>query len=189
AGDCVFVFLHQAVHALVASGAWVSARRRSSRRVDRSPRYSRRRQPAAQRSGEILRRRLRRTLRLPGLRIRCGLRSVLSSATLRHPTFASARATDACVHAPAADRRHCGISAGTRGHHWGVYGGAAACVRAFACLRRRSVETERRFLYHERSDCCSPVPLRRRRFAMAEPSPLIMWILFCWHPPWRMLHL
>ena len=70
AGGASALFLHQAIHALVASGARIRARDRAGGGVDRGARLARSAHPAAHRGGDVLGGRLRRYLRLPGFRLR-----------------------------------------------------------------------------------------------------------------------
>ena len=64
------LFLHQAVHLVLAPGTGLLARYRAGRRVDRRARFARPAHPLAHRRRHLLDRRLRRHLLLPGFRIR-----------------------------------------------------------------------------------------------------------------------
>ena len=78
------VFVHQAPDSLVASRARICAGHCSFGRVDCGARLARSPDTSSYRRGHVLGRRLRRSLRLPGLRIRPPGRTALDPALLRH---------------------------------------------------------------------------------------------------------
>ncbi len=70
AGDRILLFLHQAVHLVFPPGAGLQPGNRAGGGVDRRARLARPAHPLAHRRGDVLDRRFRRDLLLPGLRIR-----------------------------------------------------------------------------------------------------------------------
>ena len=84
AGDRVLLLVHEAIHLVLAPGAGVCAGNRAGRGVDRDPRLARSAHPLAHGRGDVLDRRLRHHLLLPGLRVRPARRPVQPAAAARH---------------------------------------------------------------------------------------------------------
>src|ERR1035438_4126904 len=149
-GCRLLLFLHQALHFLFPPRARLLARHRSRRRLDRRGRLARPAHSLAHRRRHFLDRRLRRHLRLPGLRIR-----LRRSAGERSPSsWHLRRALGLPLPAPADDRLPARSGplalarlpgAGRSRRRRGL-----ADLRAQPCSRSRSVARRRRLLHHER---------------------------------------